>query len=62
MRPHETTRACRSLRTMCIDGVEVSMNHEYHEPVETVVVDILAARCGPLPADVGETLRDRTGW
>lgn len=30
-----------------IGGVDVSIDHEYHEPVDAVVIEILAAKCGP---------------
>ncbi|MBC8089561.1 MAG: hypothetical protein H7Z40_20045 [Phycisphaerae bacterium] len=36
-----------------IGSLDVSMSHEYHEPVEAVVIEILAVKCGPFAGAKG---------
>ena len=36
-----------------IGGLDVSMNHDYHEPVAAVVLEVLAAKCGPFAGAKG---------
>ncbi|MEP6832554.1 MAG: hypothetical protein ABJB74_04130 [Gemmatimonas sp.] len=44
-----------------IGGVNVQMGHEYHEPVEAVVLEILAAKCGPFAGAKGRGVLNPDG-
>lgn len=44
-----------------IGGVDVSMSHEYHETVDAVVIEILAAKCGPFAGAKGRGVLNPDG-
>lgn len=44
-----------------VGGVDVSLNHEYHESVDAIVIDILAAKCGPFAGAKGRGVLNPDG-
>lgn len=44
-----------------IGGLDVSMSHEYHEQVDAVVIEILAAKCGPFAGAKGRGVLNPDG-
>lgn len=44
-----------------VGGVDVSLNHEYYESVDAIVIEILAAKCGPFAGAKGRGVLNPDG-